>query len=86
MDCVIDALHKVVGAYTILATNGEVMVGVRDPRVPSAGARQVGQFVYSRERDLRAGYYRRGIYSRLSRAKWCSSRAKGCSRCAHSNR
>ncbi|MDZ4859023.1 MAG: amidophosphoribosyltransferase [Candidatus Hydrogenedentes bacterium] len=32
VDCVIDALHKVVGAYTILATNGEEIVAVRDPQ------------------------------------------------------
>lgn len=31
VDCVIDALHKVVGAYTILATNGEELVAARDP-------------------------------------------------------
>ncbi len=30
-DCVIDALRKVVGAYSIVATNGEEVVGVRDP-------------------------------------------------------
>ncbi|HRI88271.1 MAG TPA: amidophosphoribosyltransferase, partial [Candidatus Hydrogenedentes bacterium] len=31
VDCVIDALHKLVGAYTLLATNGEEVVAVRDP-------------------------------------------------------
>lgn len=30
-ECVIEALQKVVGAYTILATNGEEIVAVRDP-------------------------------------------------------
>ncbi len=31
VDCAIDALQKVVGAYTILATNGEEIIAVRDP-------------------------------------------------------
>lgn len=31
VDCVVDALQKVVGAFTILATNGEEIVAVRDP-------------------------------------------------------
>lgn len=31
VDCVIDALKQVIGAYTILATNGECVVGARDP-------------------------------------------------------
>jgi amidophosphoribosyltransferase len=31
MDCVVEALHKVVGAYTLLASNGEVVVALRDP-------------------------------------------------------
>jgi amidophosphoribosyltransferase len=30
-DAVVDALQKVIGAYTILATNGEEIVAVRDP-------------------------------------------------------
>lgn len=32
VNCVVDALKKVVGAYTVLATNGEEIVAVRDPR------------------------------------------------------
>ncbi len=31
MDCVVDALHQVIGAYSIIATNGDVVVGARDP-------------------------------------------------------
>ena len=31
VECVVDALQKVVGAYTILTTNGEEVVAVRDP-------------------------------------------------------
>ena len=31
VDCVIEALHKVIGAYSILATNGECVVAARDP-------------------------------------------------------
>ncbi len=31
VDCVIDALQRVVGAYSILATNGEEIVAARDP-------------------------------------------------------
>jgi amidophosphoribosyltransferase len=31
-DCVVDALKKVVGSYSIVATNGDEIVAVRDPR------------------------------------------------------
>lgn len=32
VDCCVEALRKVVGAYSVLATNGEVIVAARDPR------------------------------------------------------
>ena len=64
-ECVMQALKQVVGAYSVLATNGEEIVAAREPVwLPAAVDRAPGRHVRLCQRDLRAGYHRRGVGAR----------------------